>query len=335
MILLRKLLVISVFFLYESVSASVLPAANTPRHKLLPGRSSSKPLLANPHNVPRVKPPRRLPYTFKDVRGVSVQDRNGHLVCAMDPEKTLSPGEKKKPLLDICPFDSNNLEEQGLIFIGWHGNIRKNIDTIQEGITSSSNSSSDSSWFSDGFFCYDSLMVARREAQIQRLRCQQELNNKDDDDSCDYAMCGVFSDKDWWLNNVDKAVISREYVNYWEDPTIQERVLKAFIQDALDYNPNLDIAIAAFSYVYQSGEDMSVKIPSKYTAGLIPVCVPDQIAQKLFDEDLNGLLQTRKSLQRPNIDTVRRFFGGYYEGMKTLRYYETVLNTQEWPAARL
>ncbi|KAI9139496.1 hypothetical protein BKA69DRAFT_1166963 [Paraphysoderma sedebokerense] len=327
---LRDLLVACVFFLLVSVTATVIPVQDRlPSAQVTAGRSSAaKPLVTSPHNVPRTKTSRQLPYAFKDVRGVSsIQDRNGHLVCAVDPERTLGPGEEKKPLLQMCPFDSNNLEEQGLMFIGWHGNIRKNIDTIGEGITSLPRL--DRSSFRDGFPCYDSLMVARLTTQMQRLICLLG----DDEDSCAPAMCGIFANKNWWLDEVGKAVFSPEILKKYGSPRGVLKFYDEFINDG--GQKFQDKAIAAFRYVNLSEKSMSLTIPEEYTSGLIAVCAPDKKAEELFELDSGEILRPESLAKRKFNDTVREFFGKDYESMESLSYHSEVVVGTKWNALQL
>ncbi|KAI9136062.1 hypothetical protein BKA69DRAFT_1106550, partial [Paraphysoderma sedebokerense] len=218
----------------------------------------------------------------------------------------------------MCPFDSNNLEEQGLMFIGWHGNIRQNMDSIQEQVTARP-PSADSSWFDDGFFCYDNLMIARQEAELQSLRCRRELNN-DDSDDCGQVMCGIFADKKWFLYTVRKAFVDRDNHGYWDDPTSRLRVVERYH----GYPEN--VAFSLFSYVHRSGLEMSLKIPSNYTSGLIAVCAPDQMARKFSDWSLSEVRGTFDQRQHVTKDTLQILFGKYYKDMTALSYYEKVVD---------
>ncbi|KAI9136061.1 hypothetical protein BKA69DRAFT_1106547 [Paraphysoderma sedebokerense] len=209
------------------------------------------------------------------------------------------------------------------MFIGWHGNVRKNINTLQEQVTALP-PNTNKPWYDDGFFCFDNLKVARREALIKRRRCQFELKNNDNDDSCDEAMCGIFADRKWWLDRVGKAFFSPESLL---EHGSKQGVLK-FLDGYIKGEEKLqDKPIAAFRYYYASEQSMSLSIPEEYTSGLIAVCAPDEIDQDDFESGLNANPRFKNG-----VDTVQEFFGKYYESMDNLRYHSEVVEGTDWNA---
>lgn len=273
-----------------------------------------------------------MPFMFRDVVKMSPS--------SVDQE-SCAPSPFADRISETCPFDSNDLKEMGLTFIGWHGDVLQNVDSLQEKIVVNSErtvatgdavAQPKEGRFGSGFYVHDSIMQARYQAEQARFQCLRQSadlaeGEEQNEKNCDYAMCAIFARKDWW-EPAKKVVVSRLSPDYWTDGVPQKLV------DEHMNKVRLSEAPVVFGHIYQRGTQMEAKFESHHTRHLVAVCTYDNISHKLLEENPNSEAMGIPKTNTPPealIDTVPRFFGSYYKGMSKMSYHWNILNWESQP----
>ncbi|KAI9139497.1 hypothetical protein BKA69DRAFT_1075904 [Paraphysoderma sedebokerense] len=244
---------------------------------------------------------------------------------SVEQDPNLEKLNRRRSLLTTCPFDSINLEENGLMFLGWHGSIKRYVNSIQESISVPSqevtkgDNSESRMRFGDGFYTMDDITNARQMAESMRFKC---LGNADqpgfNEDECDYSMCAVFGDIKWW-SDVGKARFL-DSLAYWND---HKGVLRN-IKNNAEYYPDKQPHVL-FGKVTRLSDKMQAMFNSTHTPHLYAVCTQDNIAHKMLETDITRFLDAppsniARSFSSDNIDTVKMYFGKYYRQFLKLSY---------------
>ncbi|KAI9144288.1 hypothetical protein BKA69DRAFT_1056708, partial [Paraphysoderma sedebokerense] len=186
----RAILYLS-FFLYTDITSTVIPLSSQSisqgtftriEHRRFP--SSVAPQVARPQRSSRLNAvpsdsngipedqSKFVPFVFRDVVKMSPSSVQ---------QESCAPSPLANQLSETCPFDSNNLEDLGLEFIGWHGDVLENVDSLQEKIVISSElavatgdavSQPKKGRLGDGFYVRDELMVSRPFTYLTAQRAE-------------------------------------------------------------------------------------------------------------------------------------------------------------------